>query len=50
MENKTTQLSSPNMPHILVVDDEPDIRHLLQEKLIANTSQISFYLISGCLM
>ncbi len=33
MENKTTQLSSPNMPHILVVDDEPDIRHLLQEIL-----------------
>ena len=33
MENKTTQFSSTNMPHILVVDDEPDIRHLLQEIL-----------------
>ena len=33
MENKTTHLSSPKMPHILVVDDEPDIRHLLQEIL-----------------
>lgn len=36
MENQTSQLSTtnlPNMAHILVVDDEPDIRHLLQEIL-----------------
>lgn len=31
MENKTAQTS--NRPHILVVDDEPDIRHLVQEIL-----------------
>ncbi|MDH5368653.1 MAG: sigma-54 dependent transcriptional regulator [Gammaproteobacteria bacterium] len=36
MENKPTHqnvTSLPGMPHILVVDDEPDIRHLLQEIL-----------------
>jgi len=33
MDNKTTQSSASNQPHILVVDDEPDIRHLLQEIL-----------------
>lgn len=32
MENNTTQ-NSANMPYILVVDDEPDIRHLVQEIL-----------------
>ena len=33
MENNTTQHSAPTMPYILVVDDEPDIRHLVQEIL-----------------
>ncbi|MCK4864353.1 MAG: sigma-54-dependent Fis family transcriptional regulator [Gammaproteobacteria bacterium] len=33
MDNKTTQSGASNRPHILVVDDEPDIRHLLQEIL-----------------
>ena len=36
MENQSLHPNStnpPNMPHILVVDDEPDIRHLLQEIL-----------------
>lgn len=33
MENISSQLSTATMPHILVVDDEPDIRHLLQEIL-----------------
>ncbi len=33
MENDTFQFNAPDMPHILVVDDEPDIRHLLQEIL-----------------
>ena len=35
MENKTPHFSetAPGMPHILVVDDEPDIRDLLQEIL-----------------
>ena len=33
MENETTHLLDPNMPQILVVDDEPDIRHLVQEIL-----------------
>lgn len=33
MENETSHFSATNMPHILVVDDEPDIRHLLQEIL-----------------
>lgn len=33
MENESIQFNAPGMPHILVVDDEPDIRHLLQEIL-----------------
>lgn len=33
MENEITHLLDPNMPQILVVDDEPDIRHLVQEIL-----------------
>jgi len=33
MENEFTQFNAPGIPHILVVDDEPDIRHLLQEIL-----------------
>ena len=33
MENKLIQSNASNLPHILVVDDEPDIRHLLQEIL-----------------
>ena len=33
MQNNTTHVTDPNMPHILVVDDEPDIRHLVQEIL-----------------
>lgn len=36
MENKITPLTEatmPSIPHILVVDDEPDIRHLVQEIL-----------------
>jgi DNA-binding NtrC family response regulator len=36
MENELTHSNAPSlssMPHILVVDDEPDIRHLLQEIL-----------------
>ncbi|GMR15726.1 MAG: sigma-54 dependent transcriptional regulator [Gammaproteobacteria bacterium] len=33
MENETSQFNASGMPHILVVDDEPDIRHLLQEIL-----------------
>lgn len=33
MKNETPQNSAPNMPYILVVDDEPDIRHLVQEIL-----------------
>lgn len=33
MNNETTQFSASTMPYILVVDDEPDIRHLLQEIL-----------------
>jgi two-component system, NtrC family, nitrogen regulation response regulator NtrX len=33
MENETSHFSASSMPHILVVDDEPDIRHLLQEIL-----------------
>lgn len=36
MENKSAHFSATSlskMPHILVVDDEPDIRHLLQEIL-----------------
>lgn len=33
MNNEISHLSTANMPHILVVDDEPDIRHLLQEIL-----------------
>jgi len=33
MENETPQISTTSIPHILVVDDEPDIRHLLQEIL-----------------
>jgi DNA-binding NtrC family response regulator len=33
MDNKTTHPGAHNMPHILVVDDEPDIRHLVQEIL-----------------
>lgn len=36
MKNETTHQATSaasNMPHILVVDDEPDIRHLLQEIL-----------------
>lgn len=36
MEKEITHFNTPgmsNMPHILVVDDEPDIRHLLQEIL-----------------
>ena len=36
MENETSQVSATNqskMPYILVVDDEPDIRHLVQEIL-----------------
>ena len=33
MENKSTHFNATNTPHILVVDDEPDIRHLLQEIL-----------------
>lgn len=36
MNSETTDINTPNtssMPHILVVDDEPDIRHLLQEIL-----------------
>lgn len=33
MENETTPFNPTNMLHILVVDDEPDIRHLVQEIL-----------------
>ena len=36
MKNEVTQSNTPNIsspPHILVVDDEPDIRHLVQEIL-----------------
>ncbi len=33
MDNKPSQFNASTMPHILVVDDEPDIRHLLQEIL-----------------
>ena len=33
MENETTSFNPTNMLHILVVDDEPDIRHLVQEIL-----------------
>ena len=36
MENETSHPNTPNIsspPHILVVDDEPDIRHLVQEIL-----------------
>ena len=33
MDNEITHLVDPNMPQILVVDDEPDIRHLVQEIL-----------------
>ena len=33
MENEISQFNAPATPHILVVDDEPDIRHLLQEIL-----------------
>ena len=33
MEKKIPHLVVPSMPHILVVDDEPDIRSLLQEIL-----------------
>ena len=33
MENETSHLIVPSTPHILVVDDEPDIRHLLKEIL-----------------
>ena len=33
MENEINHQASPNIPHILVVDDEPDIRHLVQEIL-----------------
>ena len=33
MNNETSLPNTANMPHILVVDDEPDIRHLLQEIL-----------------
>lgn len=33
MENSPTQISAVNKPYILVVDDEPDIRHLVQEIL-----------------
>jgi two-component system nitrogen regulation response regulator NtrX len=33
MENETSHFNNLNIPHILVVDDEPDIRHLLQEIL-----------------
>lgn len=33
MDNKPSQFNTSTMPHILVVDDEPDIRHLLQEIL-----------------
>ena len=32
-DNVATKFSAPAVPHILVVDDEPDIRHLLQEIL-----------------
>lgn len=34
MENNTAQTQNTEMPHILVVDDEPDIRHLVQEILV----------------
>lgn len=33
MQNKTATLNSSSTPHILVVDDEHDIRHLLKEIL-----------------
>ena len=33
MNDKISHPNTANMPHILVVDDEPDIRHLLQEIL-----------------
>lgn len=33
MENEISHISATSTPHILVVDDEPDIRHLLQEIL-----------------
>ena len=33
MENETSQFNAPSIPHILVVDDEHDIRTLLQEIL-----------------
>lgn len=33
MKKETSHFSAPATPHILVVDDEPDIRHLLQEIL-----------------
>ncbi len=33
MENENSHFNAASMPHILVVDDEPDIRHLLQEIL-----------------
>lgn len=33
MKNDTSQLMVPSTPHILVVDDEPDIRDLLKEIL-----------------
>ena len=33
MKDELIQSKTSNLPHILVVDDEPDIRHLLQEIL-----------------
>ena len=33
MENNPDQINTSNTPYILVVDDEPDIRHLVQEIL-----------------
>lgn len=33
MDNETAHLTVPSTPHILIIDDEPDIRHLLQEIL-----------------